>query len=81
MAAGFFGTGFAIDVYILVLWISQDFGDLAALRPALFALTLMVLGGQMAFSSFFLGLLKVKVRHRRPADEVIFDEATAEVVA
>jgi glycosyltransferase involved in cell wall biosynthesis len=81
VGAGFFATGFAIDVYILVIWIQKDFGDLAALRPALFALTLMVLGGQMAFSSFFLGLLKVKVRHRRPADEVIFDATTSEVVA
>ena len=81
VAVGFFGTGLAIDVYILVVWIEKYFCDLAALRPALFALTLMVLGGQMAFSSFFLGLLKVKVRHRRPADEAIFDPHTAEIVA
>ena len=29
-------TGFAIDLYILVIWISKDFGDLAALRPGRF---------------------------------------------
>ena len=81
VGATFFGTGLAIDTYILVVWIAKDFGDLAALRPALFALTLMVLGGQMAFSSFFLGLLKVKVRHRRPVAEVIYDTFTSDVVA
>jgi glycosyltransferase involved in cell wall biosynthesis len=67
VGAAFFVTGLVVDVYILLSWIADDFGELAAIRPALFAMTLMVLGGMMAFASFFLGLLKVKVRVHAPA--------------
>jgi len=58
----FFIVGVMIDAFILIEWISTSLGPLEAIRPALYAMTLMILGGQMAFASFFLGLLKVKVR-------------------
>lgn len=62
VGAMFFGAGFAIDALVLGEWIRTSLGPLQAIGPALYAMTLMVLGGQMAFASFFLGLLKVKVR-------------------
>jgi len=62
VGAMFFICGFAIDAVVLAEWIRSSMGPLEAMAPALYAMTLMVLGGQMAFASFFLGLLKVKVR-------------------
>jgi hypothetical protein len=43
-----------------VNWITSNFGALSALRPALLASTLIVLGVQTIFSSFFLSLLSIK---------------------
>lgn len=54
----FFGAGLAIDVYILASWLAAGAGDLFAVRPALLALTLMVLGAEMVFASFFLSVLR-----------------------
>lgn len=53
-----FVAGFVIDVVVLVDWISRSLGPLNAMRPALFAMTLMVIGVQTAFASFFLSLLR-----------------------
>jgi glycosyltransferase involved in cell wall biosynthesis len=52
-----FAFGFVIDVVILVRWLANALGPLDEIRPALLALTLMVLGAQTAFSSFLLRLL------------------------
>ncbi len=54
-----FAIGFAIDVWILVQWIDSNFGSLDAVRPAVFASTLIVIGVQTIFSSFFLSLLAI----------------------
>jgi hypothetical protein len=43
-----------------VHWLSSNFGPLDAIRPALFASTLIVLGVQTMFSSFFLSLLAIR---------------------
>jgi len=51
-----FAGGMLIDVFVLLQWISQELGPLNAMRPALFAMTLMVMGAQTAFASFFLSL-------------------------
>lgn len=53
-----FGAGFVIDVGILAHWASQGFGVLFAVRPAVLALTLMVLGTEIVFASFFLSVLR-----------------------
>jgi glycosyltransferase involved in cell wall biosynthesis len=58
--------GLAIDVRILVEWIRLDFsfGGEVRIRPALVALTLIVLGVQIVFSSFFYGILRTERRPR-----------------
>lgn len=59
LAAGaiLFAAGFAIDVRILLQWLHSGMGALNAIRPATQASTLMIIGAQMGFSSFFLSLL------------------------
>ncbi len=54
---GLFLIGLGIDAIILARWIAAGLGPLNELRPALLAMTLMVLGAQSAFASFFLHLL------------------------
>ena len=54
-----FMVGFVIDAWILVQWMSSHFGNLDATRPAIFASTLIVIGVQTIFSSFFLSLLAI----------------------
>ncbi len=46
------------NAVILVRWIATGFGPLFAIRLAIFALTLMVVGAQVLFSSFYLDLLR-----------------------
>jgi hypothetical protein len=53
--------GLGIDLWILVQWLDRSMGPLNLMRPALFALTMMVLGGQGVFASFFLSVLRMKV--------------------
>jgi glycosyltransferase involved in cell wall biosynthesis len=59
VGALFIVAGVAIDVGILVEWIDRSLGALDAVRPAVFALTLMVLGLQFVFAAFFLSLFQV----------------------
>lgn len=59
--------GFVIDAAILVHWLQSGRGALDALRPAIQASTLMILGAQTIFSSFFLSMLLVPRRGDRPA--------------
>jgi glycosyltransferase involved in cell wall biosynthesis len=54
-----FAIGLGFDIYILVKWINQGFKNLNEIRPALVALTLMVIGGQLVFSSFLLSILNI----------------------
>jgi glycosyltransferase involved in cell wall biosynthesis len=60
VAGGFlFGAGLVINVWILADWIAAGAGgDLFAVRPAMLALTLMVLGAEIVFASFFLSVLR-----------------------
>ncbi|MDZ7724660.1 MAG: glycosyltransferase family 2 protein [candidate division KSB1 bacterium] len=51
--------GFVINLYILITWISKDFGALDQVREALFASTLIILGVQIVFSSFYMSLLGI----------------------
>ncbi|TFE33443.1 glycosyltransferase family 2 protein [Frankia sp. B2] len=57
LGAGLFIVGFVVDVVVLVRWLVNNLGPLNEMRPALLAMTLMVLGAQTAFGSFFLRLL------------------------
>ena len=62
----FFLVGFGIDLAILVAWLDRSMGPLNAVRPAIYALTLMVLGLQFVFAAFFLTLFQVRT-HAIPA--------------
>lgn len=55
-----FLIGLAANIYILIKWIETGFGALAEVRTALFALTLVLLGLQAIFSSFFISILLLK---------------------
>jgi hypothetical protein len=57
-----FLAGFVIDAAILVRWLDSGRATLDAIRPALQASTLMIVGAQTAVASFFLGLLAVPRR-------------------
>ncbi|HEX6589374.1 MAG TPA: glycosyltransferase family 2 protein [Longimicrobiales bacterium] len=59
-----FGAGLALNVGILSSWISQGAGVLFAVRPAVLALTLLVIGTEVIFGAFFLSLLRASEFNR-----------------
>jgi len=59
-----FLAGFVVDADVLIGWLRRGMGQLNAIRPATLASTLMIIGAQTIFSSFFLSMLL-----RLPADQ------------
>lgn len=59
-----FAAGFLQDAAVLVGWLRSGFGSLDAVRPTVQASTAMIVGLQLVFSSFFLGLLRWTPRAR-----------------
>ena len=57
-----FLIGLAMNVWIFIEWYSTDFGALHRIRESIFAMTLLVIGLQTIFSSFFISLLSLKRR-------------------
>ena len=55
-----FLIGFAIDAAVLIHWLRKGLGPINSLRPALLAMTLMMVGAQTGFASFFLSLLRTE---------------------
>lgn len=55
-----FLVGFNILALILYKWIVSNFGPLYQEKPALFALTLIVIGVQTVFTSFFISAMSIK---------------------
>ncbi len=49
--------GILVGLFYLVPWIKKGFGELEAIRPTIFAITFIILGVQIIFSSFFLSIL------------------------
>ena len=62
VGAVLFLAGAGIDAVILVRWLASGRETLDAVRPAVQASTLMIVGAQTVFSSFFLSLLAVPRR-------------------
>jgi glycosyltransferase involved in cell wall biosynthesis len=60
VGALFLFAGLGIDIGILVQWLNRSLGALDAVRPAVYALTLFVLGLQLVFAAFFLSLFQVR---------------------
>ncbi len=58
-----FLTGLVVDTDVLIGWLRQGMGALNAIRPITLASTLMIIGAQTIFSSFFLSMML-----RLPAD-------------
>jgi len=50
-------AGLALDAKVLVQWLQSGMGQLNAIRPTTQASTLMIIGAQTIFSSFFLSVL------------------------
>jgi hypothetical protein len=62
-----FAVGVAANAVILTHWLRSGFaGPLDAVRLAIFALTAMVVGAQVLFSSFYLDLLRSLQDEARP---------------
>lgn len=59
---GFFISfiGFLIGLVTFIKWAQQGFGPLWAIRPAILSMTLLILGIQILFSSFFLSILGIE---------------------
>lgn len=55
-----FGIGLAVDLWIAAKWIASGLGALDEIRLGLFALTTMLLGMQIAFSSLFLSTVDMQ---------------------
>ena len=55
-----FAIGVLIDAGILWRWVAQGFGPLYAHKAAVFAATLMGVGVQTVFSSFFISLMSLR---------------------
>jgi hypothetical protein len=54
-----FLVGFVIDAFVLVHWLRKGLGPINSLRPALLAMTLMMVGAQTGFAAFFLSLFRL----------------------
>lgn len=61
MLVGFavFLVGLGVDVAIFYTWVQHHFRNLFAVREAILALTLIVVGLQIVFSSFLLSILNI----------------------
>ncbi|MDE0314713.1 MAG: glycosyltransferase family 2 protein [Candidatus Poribacteria bacterium] len=64
-----FIVGFLVDGWIAYDWIKSGFGALQMLRPALFALLLMVLGTQTVFFAFFLSMLGIPTEKTQSSED------------
>jgi hypothetical protein len=66
----FFVFGFAVDLYVLIVWASHPNHALDEMRQALFAMTFMVLGAQVIFGSFFLSSFQMRIHGAAPGADV-----------
>jgi glycosyltransferase involved in cell wall biosynthesis len=57
LGAGIFLIGFTVILFIFLEWFSKDFGTLYRIRESILAMTLLAVGLQTVFSSFFISLL------------------------
>lgn len=55
-----FLIGLGINLYVLYIWLSEGFGKQPRIGETILAMTLMVIGVQTVFSSFFLSLMGIQ---------------------
>ena len=56
----FLGIGFVFNLIVLISWVGSGFGGLFEVRKTIVGLTLILLGTQTIFSSFFLSVLGIE---------------------
>ncbi len=61
------GVGVAIAAWIVITWIDRGFGQLSEERLAIAAVSLVVVGTQIFFTSFLLSILGLRRRGDEPA--------------
>jgi glycosyltransferase involved in cell wall biosynthesis len=61
LGMGLFVIGFALDLELLWVWIRSGFGPMNAVRQAVLGSSLLAVGAQVVFSSFFLSMLSVQI--------------------
>jgi hypothetical protein len=64
-----FLLGFLLDLDLLLLWVRSGFGPMDAIRQAVLGSTLLAVGAQIIFSSFFLSMLSVQIAEIRSSGE------------
>ena len=57
IGAALLAAGIGVNAWILVDWLQAGRGTLFAVRPALFGLSLLVVGAQLMFGSFFISVV------------------------
>ncbi len=57
-------AGLAISAVVAITWFDRGFGELSEEKLAVAGLTLLVLGIQIVFGSFFLSILGLRRRDR-----------------
>lgn len=60
LGIGLLLIGFVINLFIFIEWFSKDFGALYRIRESILGMTLLVIGIQTIFSSFFVGMFFVE---------------------
>ena len=55
-----FLIGLTINIFIFIEWFSKNFGALYRIRESILAMTLLIIGLQTIFSSFFISLLFIE---------------------
>ena len=66
-------AGLAICAVVAVTWIDRGFGELREEKLAIAGLTLVVLGIQIVFASFFLSILGLRREDRSPSSPSAVD--------
>lgn len=62
-----FAAGFGVCLWLLLHWLGQGMGALdvtQTFRPAVWGCTTMILGAQILFGSFFLGLMEIAEKRK-----------------
>lgn len=64
LGGGLFSVGLGIDGWLLLKWLLLRSSSFFAVRPAMLALTLMILGAELAFAALFVSMLRNARRGR-----------------
>lgn len=69
LGAVMLAVGIAADTIILVRWLARDMGELGSTHAVFVATTLIAIGFQTVFSSFFLGMFMISMSRNNGSGE------------